>query len=86
MINIPDGIPRLNHEVFREDQLANAFGGEKVGVYYNEDYDGLVLDGDASFDAITSLDGFTADIDTHFGTELVRGEYFFQHTVDRQQV
>ena len=82
LINIPDGIPRLNHEVIREDQLANEFGGDKVGVYYNSEYDGLVLDGDASFDAISSLDGFTANIDSHFGTQLVRGEYFFQKTVD----
>lgn len=82
IINIPDGIPRLNFEVIREDQLANEFGGDKVGVYYNQDYDGLILDGDASFDAISSLDGFTANIDSHFGTQLVRGEYFFQKTVD----
>lgn len=82
IINIPDGIPRLNFEVFREDQLANEFGGDKVGVYYNQDYDGLILDGDASFDAISSLDGFTANIDSHFGTQLTKGEYFFQKTVD----
>ena len=82
IINIPDGIPRLNHEVFREDQLANEFGGDKVGVYYSQDYDGLILDGDASFDAIPSLDGFTANIDSHFGTQLTKGEYFFQKTVD----
>jgi len=82
LINIPDGIPRLNREVFREDQLANEFGGEKVGVFYKEEYDGLILDGDASFDAISSLDGFTANIDSHFGTQLARGEYFFQKTVD----
>nr|BAR25971.1 phage-related protein tail component-like protein [uncultured Mediterranean phage uvMED]BAR26006.1 phage-related protein tail component-like protein [uncultured Mediterranean phage uvMED]BAR26029.1 phage-related protein tail component-like protein [uncultured Mediterranean phage uvMED]BAR26056.1 phage-related protein tail component-like protein [uncultured Mediterranean phage uvMED]BAR26072.1 phage-related protein tail component-like protein [uncultured Mediterranean phage uvMED] len=82
LINIPDGIPRLNHEVIREDQLANEFGGDKAGVYYSQDYDGLILDGDASFDAISSLDGFTANIDSHFGTQLVRGEYFFQKTVD----
>ena len=82
IINIPDGIPRLNHEVFREDQLANEFGGDKVGVYYNQDYDGLILDGDASFDAISDLDGFTANIDSHFGTQLSKGEYFFQKAVD----
>tara|TARA_A100001201_G_scaffold143597_1_gene146079 strand:+ start:17663 stop:21265 length:3603 start_codon:yes stop_codon:yes gene_type:complete len=82
IINIPDGIPRLNFEVIREDQLANEFGGDKVGVYYNQEYDGLILDGDASFDAISSLDGFTANIDSHFGTQLTRGEYFFQKTVD----
>jgi len=82
LINIPDGIPRLNYEVIREDQLANEFGGDKAGVYYSQDYDGLILDGDASFDAISSLDGFTANIDSHFGTQLVRGEYFFQKTVD----
>ena len=82
IINIPDGIPRLNFEVFREDQLANEFGGDKVGVFYKQEYDGLILDGDASFDAISSLDGFTANIDTHFGTQLTKGEYFFQKTVD----
>ena len=155
IINIPDGIPRLNFEVFREDQLANEFGGDKVGVYYNQDYDGLILDGDASFDAIPDLDTFRpgpdilasemvagnvytiltayatdfttvgapnnnsgtsftatgpipgvvsfddrtdlidtwsdfdgpsgtlyAFIDSHFGTQLTKGEYFFQKTVD----
>ena len=135
LINIPDGIPRLNYEVIREDQLANEFGGDKAGVYYSQDYDGLVLDGDASFDAIPALDTFRAGpdilasemqagkvytilsagttdftavgaadnntgtiftatgpttgsgtlyafIDSHFGTQLVRGEYFFQKTVD----
>ena len=82
IINIPDGIPRLNFEVFREDQLANEFGGDKVGVFYKQEYDGLILDGDASFDAISSLDGFTANIDSHFGTQLTKGEYFFQKTVD----
>ena len=135
IINIPDGIPRLNHEVIREDQLANEFGGDKVGVYYNQDYDGLILDGDASFDAIPALDTFKAGpdipasemiagkvytilaagttdftavgaannntgtnftatgpatgsgtlyafIDSHFGTQLTRGEYFFQKTID----
>jgi predicted phage tail protein len=82
LINIPDSIPRLNYEVIREDQLANEFGGEKAGVYYSQEYDGLILDGDASFDAISSLDGFTANIDSHFGTQLARGEYFFLKTVD----
>jgi predicted phage tail protein len=135
LINIPDGIPRLNHEVIREDQLANEFGGDKAGVYYSQDYDGLILDGDASFDAIPALDTFRAGddilaseieagkvytilaagttdftavgaadnntgtsftatgpatgsgtlygfIDSHFGTQLTRGEYFFQKTVD----
>jgi predicted phage tail protein len=82
LINVPDGIPRLNHEVIREDQLANEFGGDKAGVYYSQDYDGLILDGDASFDAISSLADFTANIDSHFGTQLVRGEYFFRKTVD----
>ena len=82
IINIPDGIPRLNFEVFREDQLANEFGGDKVGVFYKQEYDGLILDGDASFDAISSLDDFTANIDSHFGTQFTKGEYFFQKTVD----
>jgi predicted phage tail protein len=135
LINIPDGIPRLNYEVIREDQLANEFGGDKAGVYYSQDYDGLILDGDASFDAIPALDTFRAGadilasemqagkvytilaagttdftavgapdnnsgtnftatgpttgsgtlyafIDSYFGTQLVRGEYFFQKTVD----
>tara|TARA_R100001163_G_scaffold50289_1_gene37826 strand:+ start:1764 stop:5579 length:3816 start_codon:yes stop_codon:yes gene_type:complete len=135
LINIPDSIPRLNYEVIREDQLANEFGGQKVGVYYGEDYDGLVLDGDASFDAIPDLDTFRAGpdilaskmeankvytiltagttdftavgapnnntgtnftatgpatgsgtlyafIDSYFGTQLTKGEYFFQKTVD----
>ena len=82
IINIPDGIPRLNFEVFREDQLENVFSGDKAGTYYSSEYDGLVLDGDASFDVIKDLDLFTENIDTHFGTQLASGEYFFHKAID----
>ena len=81
IINIPDGIPRLNYETLREEILGSKFPGQKAGTFYSDSYDGLALDGDASFDEIPDLDAFTENLDTHFGTQLTRGEYFFQNTI-----
>ena len=82
LINIPDGIPRFNYEVVREDASPAPFSGEKFNVNYSEEYDGLVLAGDASFDSIVDLDAFTANIDTHFGTQFTKGTYFFHEIID----
>ena len=82
VVNVPDAHPKYNYEVTREDASPGEFPGQKTNVFYNDDYDGLIFDGDASFDAISSLDGFTDDIDDHFGTQALSGEYIFQKVVD----
>ena len=80
VIDLPNPIPRLNIQVRREDQDSPPFQGDKVGVFYNTDYDGLVLDGDETFDDVGDLD----DLDTmdFIGTRLSSGEYFFNNVLD----
>ena len=81
-ITLPDAIPRLNHEVVREDSSPGEFNGDKFNVAYNDLYDGLILDGDASFDNIPDLDAFTENIDSQFGTQFASGTYFFNNIID----
>lgn len=82
VINVPDAIPKHNFEVTREDVSPGEFPGQKNNVVYSDVYDGLIFDGDASFDVIPSLTGFTDNIDSHFGTQFSSGEYIFQKVVD----
>mgnify|MGYP003341167423 FL=1 len=82
VVNVPDTLPRYNFEVVREDASPGEFPGQKINVVYSSEFDGLVFDGDASFDDLTDIDGFTANLDTHFGTRFTSGEYGFQKIVD----
>ena len=82
VVNVPDAQPKYNYEVTREDASPGEFPGQKNNVFYSDVYDGLIFDGDASFDAISDVDGFTDDIDDHFGTQALSGEYIFQKVVD----
>jgi len=82
IINVPDALPKYNYEVTREDASPGEFPGQKNNVVYSDTYDGLIFDGDASFDAIPDLAGFTDNIDSHFGTQFSDGEYIFQKVVD----
>jgi hypothetical protein len=80
VIDLPNPIPRLNIQVRREDQDSPPFQGDKVGVFYDADYDGLVLDGDATFDDVVDLNALgTFDF---IGTRLAAGEYFFNNVLD----
>ena len=81
VINIPDSVPRYDYQVVRED-TPGEFPGDKVNVFYSDQYDGLIFDGDAKFDSIADLDGFTNNIDTLFGTQFTNGEYFFNNVLD----
>ena len=87
VINIPDSIPRYNFEEIREDTKPGPFPGEKLNVFYSDQYDGLIFDGNASFDDIFNLDlfgisGGGSTLDDLFGTMFTSGEYFFQHVLD----
>ena len=85
IIDLPDPLPRLIIEQRREDQDVPPFQGEKVGSFYSEEYDGLVLDGDATIDEVpgSPLGGIdeltTLDF---FGQQLLSGEYYFRHVLD----
>ena len=80
IINVPDPIPRLNYEIFREDSDFGAFAGQKSDVYYNDTYNGLVLSGDGDFDLILDVDALSSF--DFVGAQVLRGEYFFFNTVD----
>lgn len=83
-INIPDAIPRFNFEVIREDQNSNEpkeFLGEGFGVYYDSEYDGLVLDGDGKIDEIAGNFDDLTSVD-FIGTRVTSGTYHFAKTFD----
>jgi hypothetical protein len=80
VINVPDPIPRLNYEIFREDADYGAFAGQSSNVYYDDTYDGLVLSGDGDFDLVPSVDALTSF--DFIGAQVLSGEYFFFNTVD----
>ncbi len=80
VISVPDPIPRLNYEIFREDVDYGAFAGQSNNVYYNDNYDGLVLSGDGDFDLIPDVNAMTSF--DFVGAQVSSGEYFFLHTVD----
>ena len=80
-ISLPETFPRFNYETFAEHAIA--FPGQKDGVYYDRDFGGLVLDGDASFDAeVGDVDGLTAQIDSIFGIQKTEGTYYFGGLID----
>ena len=80
VIDLPNPIPRLNIQVRREDQDLPPFQGDKVDVFYDAEYDGLVLDGDATFDEVVDLDALgTFDF---IGTRLASGRYYFNNVLD----
>lgn len=83
-ISLPDAIPRFNFEVIREDQSTNEpkeFLGDGFGVYYDSEYDGLVLDGDAKIDDITGNFDDLTSVD-FVGTRGTFGVYHFAKTFD----
>ena len=84
VVNVPDPIPRFNFEVIREDQNANEpkeFLGEGFGVYYDSEYDGLVLDGDGKIDDIAGNFDDLTSVD-FVGTRGTSGTYHFAKTFD----
>ena len=81
VIDLPDALPRLTIFQTREDQDVPPFQGDKNGVFYSEEYDGLVLDG------TTTIDDITTDIDDlasfdFVGTRLLEGDYVFENVQD----
>ena len=80
VIDLPNPVPRLNVQARREDQDTPPFQGDKVDVFFNEEYDGLVLDGLSEFDDVVDLDDLP-DFD-FVGTRVSTGEYYFNNILD----
>lgn len=80
VIDLPNPVPRLDIQVRREDQDSPPYQGNKVGTFYSTEYDGLVLDGDASFDDVANVDQLSS-VD-FLGTRLASGQYYFNNVLD----
>ena len=81
VINLPDAIPRFNLEVVAENKDPFEFQGQGDGVYYDDNYDGLVLDGDALLDDIGGTFNDLTSVD-FIGTQNTFGIYNFAKTLD----
>jgi hypothetical protein len=81
VIDLPNALPRLNLQVTREDQDTPPFQGQKIDVFYSEEYDGLVLDGSLTLDDIAELID-TLDSFDFIGTRRLSGSYIFENVLD----
>ena len=83
VVDLPDDLPKLLVEARFEDQDTPEFQGDRDGVFYSDEYDGLVLDGDAKFDSIkVNIDDPSISNFDFFGTRLLEGTYFFKSVLD----
>ena len=83
VVDLPDDLPKLLVEARFEDQDTPEFQGDRDGVFYSDEYDGLVLDGDAKIDAVTvDIDDPSISSFDFFGTRLLEGTYFFKSVLD----
>lgn len=80
VLSIPDTLPQLLVQTRREDTDSPPFQGEKHGVFYSDEFDGLVLDGDAFIDDVLLIDD-VGRID-FVGNRLTSGEYEFPSVLD----
>jgi len=80
VIDLPNPIPRLNIQVRREDQDTPPFQGQADGCFYSGEYDGLVLDGDETFDSVPDVDSLSSF--DFVGTRLAAGRYYFASVLD----
>lgn len=80
VLDLPNPIPRLSIQTRREDLDVPPFQGDKVDVFYNSEYDGLILDGDQRFDDVVDVDALS-DFD-FIGDLLSSGRYYFNSVLD----
>lgn len=81
VIDLPESMQRFNFETIQE--ASSNFPGKKIGVYYDDGYNGLILDGDAIFDIeVQNLDALSVNIDSIFGTQRKSGVYYFNSILD----
>lgn len=89
ILNEPDPIPQLLVQTVREDQKTPPFPGLKEAVFYSDEYDGLVIDGDATLNEITQdpADPDNTGVDgmgsfDFMGTQKLLGRYTFEDVID----
>lgn len=79
-IDLPNPIPRYSITTVREDTTTPPFQGQVDGAFYSDEYDGLVLDGDATIDDVVDIDALTSF--DFSGTRGTAGRYYFRNILD----
>jgi predicted phage tail protein len=80
LMDFPDAVGRITVQTRREDQDTPPFQGTKTNCNYSDDLDGLVIDGDDTFDNVTDVDAITSF--DFLGDILSSAEYQFNNTLD----
>ena len=80
IVDFPDALGNLLVQSRREDADSPPYQGTKTDVFYSDEFDALVLDGDILFDSIADLDLLTSM--DYPGAVQTLGTYEFANTVD----
>jgi predicted phage tail protein len=80
IVDFPDALGNLPVQSRREDADSPPYQGTKTDVFYSDEFDALVLDGDTLLDAVADFD-LIASFD-YLGATEVLGTYEFASTVD----
>jgi predicted phage tail protein len=84
IVDFPDAVGFFPVQVRREDADTPPFQGVRTDTFYSDEFDGLVLDGTALFDAIADVD-LIPSFD-YLGDVQPSGEYEFVNTLDLEAV
>jgi predicted phage tail protein len=80
IVDFPDALGKLPVQSRREDADSPPYQGTKTDVFYSDEFDALVLDGDTLLDAVADFD-LIASFD-YLGATEVLGTYEFASAVD----
>jgi len=80
IVDFPDALGNLLVQSRREDADSPPYQGTKTDVFYSDEFDALVLDGDTLLDAVVDFD-LIASFD-YLGATEVLGTYQFANAVD----
>jgi hypothetical protein len=80
IVDFPDALGNLLVQSRREDADSPPYQGTKTDVFYSDEFDALVLDGDTLLDAIADFD-LISSMD-YLGSVQPTGTYEFANTVD----
>jgi predicted phage tail protein len=80
IVDFPDALGNMPVQSRREDADSPPYQGTKTDVFYSDEFDALVLDGDILFDSIADLDLLTSM--DYPGDVQTTGTYEFANTLD----
>ena len=84
IVDFPNALGNLLIQSRREDADVPPYQGNKTDVFYSEEFDALVIDGDALLDAIADFD-LISSMD-YLGDIQAEGTYEFANTLDLEAV